>query len=207
MNSSKALESYARRAPEFVGRFEAVSAADVYSPLAHLLPTQPARFIDVGAGTGRDAAWFASQGHSVLAVEPTDGLRAAGMELHPSSGIDWLCDTLPDLKLTLARDEVFDRAILCAVWQHLSYDERARAMPNLARLVAADGLLIMILRHEPPEAPPESNDTQREDAEALARDSGLSLIFACEGPPPVPANRVSGVTLTWLAFAGWRYQS
>jgi SAM-dependent methyltransferase len=201
MNSTKALEDYAREAPDLVESFEALAAADVYAPLADLLPAQPARFVDIGAGTGRDAAWFASLGHRVLAVEPTDGLRAAGMKLHPSERIVWLSDTLPELERTLARDETFDRAIVCAVWQHLSRDERVRAIPSLARLLAPDGLLIMVLRHEPPGSRRANDDSQRHDAESLACDSGLSLAFACEGPPVSPANRASGVTLTWLAFA------
>jgi SAM-dependent methyltransferase len=201
MDPNSVLEQYARDAPRLVESFEAISAADVYVHVTHLLPAQPARFVDVGAGTGRDAAWFAAQGHSVLAVEPTDGLRAAGMELHPSPRITWLSDALPDLEHTLARGETFDRVILCAVWQHLSRNERARTVPSLARLLAPDGLLIMILRHEPGESRLLGNDSQREEAEALARDSGLGLAFAHEGPPVHPANRASGVTLTWLAFA------
>src|SRR4051812_3484866 len=106
-DTNDVLEGYARDAPDLVQSFEEISAADVYANVAHLLPAQPARIVDVGAGTGRDAAWFAARGHSVLAVEPTDALRAAGMELHPSKRIVWLGDTLPDLDRTLARGEAF----------------------------------------------------------------------------------------------------
>ena len=202
MNATRVLEDYAREAPELVESFERISSADVYAPVAHLLPERPARSVDVGAGTGRDAAWFAEQGHFVLAVEPTDALRAAAKELHPSARITWLDDTLPELERTLARNEVFDRVIVCAVWQHLTRDERARAMPNLVRLIAADGQLVMVLRHEPPEARRETDDTQREDARTLAQDAGLRLVLACEGQPVHPVSRASGVTLTWLVFSG-----
>ena len=200
MNATHVLEDYARDAPDLVESFERISSADVYAPVVHLLPTQPSRIVDVGAGTGRDAAWFAEQGHSVLAVEPTDALRAAGVELHPSARITWLSDTLPDLERTLARGEAFDCVVVCAVWQHLSAGERARAMPKLARLVARDGRIVMVLRHEPPDAQARGNDSQRKDAETLARDAGLGLIFACEGKPVHPDSRARGVTLTWLVF-------
>lgn len=195
------LEGYARDAQHLVQSFEEISPSDVYAHVAHLMPAQPARFVDVGAGTGRDAAWFAAQGHAVLAVEPTDYLRATGMELHPSPKITWLSDTLPGLEHTLARGEVFDRAIVCAVWHHLRPEERARAMPSLARLLAPEGLLILVLRHEPGEPRGRGGDSQREDAEKGAHVSGLSLTFAREGEPVHPANRARGVTLTWLAFA------
>jgi SAM-dependent methyltransferase len=201
MEPTDVLEDYARDAQHLVQSFEEISPSDVYARVVHLLPAQPARFVDVGAGTGRDAAWFAAQGHSVLAVEPTDYLRATGMELHPSPRITWLSDTLPNLEHTLAHGEVFDRLIVCAVWHHLRPEERARAMPSLARLLAPDGLLIMVLRHEPDEPRGQGGDSQREDAEKAARGSGLSLVFAGEGEPVHPANRARGVTLTWLAFA------
>jgi SAM-dependent methyltransferase len=195
------LEEYARDAPDLVQSFEEISAADVYAPVAHFIPAQPARFVDIGAGTGRDAAWFAALGHSVLAVEPTEALLGAGTKLHPSPRISWLNDALPDLSRTLARGEVFDRVLLCAVWHHLSEHERARAMPNLARLVAPGGFLIMILRHEPSALRSPEDASQRADAERLAHASGLGLAFACEAEPVHPANRARGVTLTCLAFA------
>jgi SAM-dependent methyltransferase len=201
MGPSNVLEDYASDAPQLVQSFEEISAADVYTHVAEFIPAEPARFLDIGAGTGRDAAWFAAQGHSVLAVEPTDALRGAGMKLHPSTRITWLSDTLPDLGRTLERGEVFDRVILCAVWHHLREDERARSMPHLARLLARDGFLIMILRHEPSALRTPEDASQRADAEGLAHASGLRLAFACEAEPVHPANRARGVTLTCLAFA------
>ena len=199
--SHRVLEDYAREAPDLVESFERISAADVYANVAHLLPEQPSRIVDVGAGTGRDAAWFVQLGHSVLAVEPTDHLRTVGMALHPSTRITWISDTLPDLQRTLERGEAFDCVVLCAVWQHLTRDERAVAMPNLARLLARGGRFFMVLRHEPPDAQGRRNDSQREDAETMARDAGLDLAFACEGNPVHPDSRAKGVTLTWFVFA------
>ena len=40
---------------------------------AGLLPSAPGLVIDVGAGTGRNAAWLAGLGHDVVAVEPSVG--------------------------------------------------------------------------------------------------------------------------------------
>jgi SAM-dependent methyltransferase len=199
LNPTGVLEDYARGAERLFDSFEEISPADVYAPVAHLLPAQPSRFADIGAGTGRDAAWFAEKGHSVLAIEPTEYFRTAGMALHPSPRIEWLGDALPYLARTLARGDVFDRVILCAVWQHLRDADRAVAMPNLARLLAPGGLLIMSLRHGPDE--PGSYPARREDTEELARASGLSQVFAGEAESVHPASRALGVTWTWLGFA------
>lgn len=198
MNPTGVLEEYALDAERLFESFEEVSSAEVYAPVANLLPALPSRIADIGAGTGRDAAWFAAQGHSVLAVEPTKFFRTAGKALHPSPRIEWLADALPGLERTLARGEVFDRVILCAVWQHLCDEVRALAMPNLTRLLAPDGLLIMSLRHGPDE--PGCYPSLREDVEALAGASRLKLAFACEAESVHPASRALGVTRTWLAF-------
>ena len=79
-------------------RFEAISPDDLYKPIADLLPIQSSRLLDLGAGTGRDAAWLAEKGHQVLAVEPVDELRQAGMGLHRSPKIEWISDRLPALR-------------------------------------------------------------------------------------------------------------
>jgi protein-L-isoaspartate O-methyltransferase len=57
-------------------RQESVSFADVHEQVLHLIPTVPGRVLDIGSGTGRDAAAFAAMGHHVIAVEPTGELRA-----------------------------------------------------------------------------------------------------------------------------------
>jgi protein-L-isoaspartate O-methyltransferase len=63
----------------------------------HPIPASPGRILDIGSGTGRDAAWFASQDHRVVAIEPTNEMRIPAMALHPSPRIEWLDDSLPDL--------------------------------------------------------------------------------------------------------------
>ncbi|MGK5094409.1 methyltransferase domain-containing protein [Deltaproteobacteria bacterium TL4] len=56
--------------------------------------------LDIGAGTGRDAAWLVRQGLSVFAVEPVAAMRQQAEVFHPEAGIHWIDDTLPHLKKT-----------------------------------------------------------------------------------------------------------
>jgi Methyltransferase domain len=51
-----------------------------------------------GAGTGRDAAWLAARGYEVVAVEPSDAMRAEAVRLHPQAPIRWVADALPGLE-------------------------------------------------------------------------------------------------------------
>ena len=72
------IQGYAAASVEMIPRFEAISSAQLYMPVADLLPASPSRIVDIGAGTGRDAAWLAGMGHDVTAVEPVDALRRGG---------------------------------------------------------------------------------------------------------------------------------
>lgn len=83
-------KGYAEHAAELSKRSEAVSFAKKHAAVMHLLPSAPSTVLDLGAGTGADAAWFASRGHSVVAVEPTDALRHAGIELHGADAFQWV---------------------------------------------------------------------------------------------------------------------
>ena len=64
----------------------------------------------MGAGSGRDAAWLASLGHEVIAVEPSDQMRARAQELHAGApGITWINDRLPGLEKGSA---IFDLSLV-----------------------------------------------------------------------------------------------
>ena len=52
-------EGYAEQAEALVEQYESLDFAENHRLILHLIPTSPCRVLDVGAGTGRDAAGFA----------------------------------------------------------------------------------------------------------------------------------------------------
>lgn len=142
-------EGYTEAADALILQYESMSFEQCHEPALHLLPTVPCQVLDVGAGSGRDAAWFAARGHAVLAVEPTAALRTAAMALHPSKSIEWLDDALPELAMVVARNQLFDVLLLSAVWMHLDAPQRHAGMRTLASLLSLNGTLVMSLRHGP----------------------------------------------------------
>ncbi len=194
------LSRYAAAAnADLIARFEAISSHDVYAPVLNLLPTKPVRMADIGAGTGRDAAWFAGQGHHVLAVEPVEELRTAGMTLHDSHRIEWLDDQLPELTKARATG-VFDLITLCAVWHHLDDDARQLAIANLARMTTADGLLIMSLRHGLGADGRQVFPISADETISAAGLCGFELVQRTEAASVQAGNRANGVCWTWLAL-------
>jgi SAM-dependent methyltransferase len=193
-------EGYAAEAEELLRRYESVPAADAHRAVLHLIPTTPARVLDLGSGTGRDAAWFASMGHRVVAVEPTDAMRVPAMALHRSPRIEWLNDSLPDLSLLLARGESFDLVMLTAVWMHFDQAQRQRAMPKLASLLRAGGVMIMKVRHGPIPPGRRMFEIPAQETIELAQMQDLHPVLNLRTQSSLEINRNAGVSWTSLAF-------
>ncbi len=190
-------ENYAEEAPELLKRYESISFADTHRTVMHLIPKEPCRVLDIGAGTGRDAAGFAAMGHRVVAAEPTEGMRCGAMALHPSPLIEWLDDSLPDLASLRARGEQFDVVMLTAVWMHLDEQQRRRAIGNVAALVGGGGVMIMTLRHGPVPPGRRMFEVSAEETISLAEPLGLRCVL---NRPAESSLRQPGVSWTRLAF-------
>ena len=197
---AQSTQPYTEQASTLIARYESISFEDSHRDELHVLPTTPGRVLDIGAGSGRDAAWLAERGHSVLAVEPTAPMRAAAMQLHPSSAIEWLDDALPDLTVVHSRGERFDLILISAVWMHLDEDERAAAMPRVASLLSLNGVLLLSLRHGPIPVGRRIFDVSGNETIALAAQCGLGLVLNVEAKSVQTTNLVAGVTWTKLGF-------
>jgi SAM-dependent methyltransferase len=193
-------EGYADEAEELSRCYESIPFADAHRAVLHLMPTAPSRVLDIGSGTGRDAAWFAAQGHRVVAVEPTDAMRVPAMARHPSPHIEWLDDSLPELASLRTRGERFDLVMLTAVWMHLDAEQRRQAMPNLAALVQAGGTVIMLIRHGPVPEGRRMFEISPEETIELAAIQDLHPVLNLRTESSQPQNRAAGITWTNLAF-------
>jgi 2-polyprenyl-3-methyl-5-hydroxy-6-metoxy-1,4-benzoquinol methylase len=190
-------ENYAEEARELLKRYESISFADTHRSVMHLIPEKPCRVLDIGAGTGRDAAGFAAMGHRVVAAEPTEEMRCGAMALHPSPLIEWLDDSLPDLASLRARGEQFDVVMLTAVWMHLDEQQRRRAIPTVAALVRSGGVMIMTLRHGPVPPGRRMFEVSAEETISLTEPLGLCCVLNRSAESSL---RQPGVSWTRLAF-------
>jgi len=191
---------YAEQAADLIPRYEAVPFEHKHGAGLHLLPKSPGFVLDVGAGTGTDAAWFASRGHSVLAVEPTARLREAAVAFHHEPNIEWFEDSLPLLQSVRSLGRRFDAIMLTAVWMHLEAPEREEGMATLASLLARDGALVLSLRHGPMPEGRRTFEVSGSETIALARAQGLRCVLNVHGESSQAVNRAAGVTWTRLAF-------
>jgi SAM-dependent methyltransferase len=194
--TARGTEGYGETAEALVKPYESVTFADVHRDTLYLIPTTPCGVLDVGAGTGRDAAALAALGHKVVAVEPTAQLRAHGQRLHPETTITWIDDALPDLDRVRARGERFDLVLLSAVWMHLDPQQRERAMARIAGLLRPGALVTLSLRHGPVPAGRRMFDVSAAETGALAARHGLATIHDSERPA-----LLGGSSVWWSVLA------
>jgi protein-L-isoaspartate O-methyltransferase len=190
---------YAETADAFFRSAEIITFEDVHHAILHLIPKPPSDVLDIGAGTGRDAAAFAAMGHRVVAVEPTDALRTMAASLHPAPGIEWVYDSLPSLSRLASRGDRFDLVMLTAVWMHLDERQRLQAMRNVAPMIRENGLMIMSLRHGPIPQGKRMFDVTRQETVKIAAAHGLRLVVCLENQASAFAR--TDVTWTRLAFS------
>ncbi|MFF3029442.1 class I SAM-dependent methyltransferase [Streptomyces rubiginosohelvolus] len=128
----RSTAGYAEAADTLAVQYEQVTFDAVHRDVLHLLPPAPARILDVGAGTGRDAAALAARGYHCVAAEPTADLRAHGQRIHGIRTVDWVDDALPGLPLlsTRAASTPFSPRPYGCTWTRRSAVRRWRELPR-----------------------------------------------------------------------------
>lgn len=166
---------------EAAARYESVDASRVNDWLREFLPSKPAAVLDVGAGSGRDAAWLASLGHDVVAVEPHRIMREEINRWHPEKPFKLIADRLPELRKTFRSGLSFDFILANAVWMFIAPTRRERAFRKLVTLLEPRGVIALTLREGPLDASRGMCPVSVQEVEQLARRHGAFVERVSEG--------------------------
>jgi SAM-dependent methyltransferase len=191
------VRGYDEGADALAARYERVRAEDVHAAFMDMLQTGADRLaLDIGSGSGRDAAWLCGLGFEVVAVEPARRMREAAQALHTSQAIRWLDDRLPALSATHRLGLAFDVILLSGVLMHVPADERPRALRKVATLLKPGGLLLISVRDGAgaPDRPMWPVTTG--EIESFARSHGLAIVKI------VPRLDLQGrADVHWMCYA------
>ena len=171
-----AIRWYSRNAHSTASRNENVAFESVHSKVMDLLPGKGSSILDVGAGSGRDAAWFYRNGYQVSAVEPSQELRRIAKTRHRNANIQWFDDRLPTLAKVLKSKLTFDLVWVNALWHHIPKNEQRQALRKLVSVLSPGGSVMVSLRRgdTPPHYP--ARIVTSGELEQLARDLGLITV-------------------------------
>lgn len=193
-------QGYEEEAERLLVEYERLSFEEAHRHVLDYFPKYPVAILDIGSGTGRDAAYLAEQGHRIVAIEPTDALREGAQKLHVSPRIEWVDDGLPNLAKIMTRALSFDLILMAAVWMHLDRDERERAMPIVASLLKKGATLIMNIRHGPVPRGRRMFEISDDEMLTAAKESGLTAVHHVQRESILQRNRESGVTWSHFVF-------
>ena len=157
-------------------RYESIDPDALHAWFAHHLPPPPAAVLDVGAGSGRDAAWFAARGYEVVAVDPSATMLREAQHRHPTPRVTWIRDCLPSLGHVVGRGLSYDVILLNAVWMHVHPDERQRAFRKLISVLKPGGLIVFALRVGGNDAADGMHPSSPAEIESLARRHGAMAL-------------------------------
>ncbi len=190
-------EGYAEESSVLAAQMEAMTFEQVHEGVLHLLPAAPATALDIGAGTGRDAAALVRRGYRVTAVEPVKELRQHVGRDGLSGGIQWVDDRLPGLeKLCALRPNPYSLVLASAVWMHLSSEDRRIAMFVVGGLLAGAGTFILTVRHGPIPQGRHMFSVSDDETIQLARSAGLIAVHHAVVPDLLGRQEMS-----WSALA------
>ncbi len=172
-------------------QYNSLAFEQVHTAWRKFWPCSGDTVLDVGAGSGRDAKWMASQGCEVIALEPANALRELGKQ-HTGDVVTWVNDELPALNQIVALGIKFDVILLSAVWMHIPLSERERAFRKLSNLLAPNGRMIISLRHGEFDDGRVAYPVSSEEIAQLAKNTALRVDQL--GSSPDALNRAG---ITW----------
>jgi len=185
---AKVLAYYNDNAADTAARLHPLAHDAILPQVDALLPAGPFKLLDVGAGSGRDAAHYAALGHAVTAVEPAKALCAIGQQNTQGLNVRWLADALPDLPQVQALGEKFDVVLLSAVWMFLPPEARLPSLLTLKNMLAPNGLVVMTVQSASGARAELKHFTTEAEYQALAAQAGLQL----QQCSPIPDSKGRG---------------
>jgi SAM-dependent methyltransferase len=194
-NMTKIVDSYNLKADELAKQYESVSFEEVHSDILDLLPKNPSAILDVGGGTGRDAAALAKRDHTVYVAEPAEKMRELGKQLHSNTNIRWVSDSLPKLDTIKKNGKKFDFILVSAVWMHIPPDEQEEAFSSLQNLLNQGGILAISFRSGITEPNPLFYQVDSNVIKHFAKKHKLKLVRETSQPDKLHRGNIFWTTL------------
>jgi SAM-dependent methyltransferase len=136
------LGAYEKSASEWAGRYETADMADLHAILIrHLPPAAPV--LEVGCGSGRDAAFLMGQGFEITAIDGSNMMLEEASRRHPELASRLHVAAVPfDSESPLLKRK-FSAVLAIALVMHLTDAELKEAVSQFREILNLGGLLIL----------------------------------------------------------------
>ena len=127
---------------ELANRYESASMKEMHSLLLRHLPGK-GRVLEIGCGSGRDAAFLLQHGYDVTAVDASKGMVSAAKRHHPELDQRITCNAFPFSKDDPLLEARFDAIVLVAVVMHITDTELSSCATQFATMLSPDGVVFI----------------------------------------------------------------
>ena len=162
----KTLLFYDDNAAEMTRRYEEIDFDEPIDTLAsHLSPGD--RILEIGSGSGRDAARLTGLGYEVTGIEGSAAMIEEAKKLHPELSDKLIHHILPSA--LPFPDERFDAIMSWAVLMHLRQADLGVMFAEISRVTEPEGLFVYSVNTKRGGLDAEDNDGRREGRLACGR--------------------------------------
>ena len=177
MNKPDNIEIYDANARQLVARYESTTTEKALAPFTRILKQYDGTdrsALDIGSGSGRDAAWLAEHGWHVDAVDGSTALLEEAEKLHGHAVIHFMHDLAPDFSNVRALNKRYDVILMSAFIFHFDAADREVILAHCAGILSADGLIYITLRQGPVVPDRHIYAVAPDEIETFAQNHGLS---------------------------------
>lgn len=179
------MKYYEEHSASAAREYEAVDSRPVMIPIMSYLP-EGGRLLELGCGSGRDAAFLLEQGYEVTALDGSGAMLSEAAGHHPELADRLLHHRLPEA--LPFEEETFDIVLSMAVLMHLEREELPEVFSDIRRVTRAGGIVAYSANTERPGLDEEDNDGKGRRFtclsaatwEGLHRHSGLETLAGWE---------------------------
>ncbi|MBM4148954.1 MAG: class I SAM-dependent methyltransferase [Lentisphaerae bacterium] len=136
------LATYEREASRLTGRYETADMSATHRLLLKHLPAA-ASVLEIGSGSGRDAAFLLRQGFDVTATDASPAMVAEAKAKHPELDDRLLLTAVPLDPDSLLLTRRFSAVVAIAVVMHLSDEALGTTARQFRRLLTPTGLVFV----------------------------------------------------------------
>lgn len=136
----KTLQYYEQNAKQIAVSYERADLSNIYRTLKELF-IKPVRLLELGGGSGRDAAFLLGQGHDLFFSDASLLMIREAISFHPELKFQALvCKAEAFLPFT---EDCFDGVVAIAVLMHLTIPSIIQSMSEMHRVIKPGGAIII----------------------------------------------------------------
>jgi SAM-dependent methyltransferase len=134
---------YDAHAREMSARYETANLSHLHGLLLRHLPGKGASILELGCGSGRDAAFLHANGYEVTAVDASAGMVAEVTRIHPELSGRVSCAAIPFPSDSPLLRRTFDAVVSIGMFMHLPDAGLSDTVLQIRRMLRPGGVLFV----------------------------------------------------------------